>query len=290
MDAMGLGSLTGRVVATAVAAVTSVNTLYSRLRDFKDEPKAFRELHTELGALSKVLEALHMNLNSSLNHITKDQQQMLQECHQLLEACKMVCDDAELGDIVQHWTSWDEMNRSVEPQPRIRALSDAAVKLRIWKMGLGLVVHVIQFKPDKDDKNNAHKVAIEDVQRTISKELEQVNSELKSAGEGPRGSPKTTDTIAQQTLLPLKVRQDALSQTLKMCETAAETLQKKQMPDITKDITAQPSVQKSSLVFTSEQQARTALVTNSRSVQHFGAMNGSDFRKVMGLRDDEDFV
>lgn len=86
-------------------------------------------------------------------------------------------------------------------------------------------------------------MAIENFRQAISMELDQVDSELKSTGEwlGNLDEMDSTERdIAYQMLLPLRVRQAALSQSTGMCGIAAEVLRNKQAPQVAESVATQP--------------------------------------------------
>lgn len=83
----------------------------------------------------------------------------------------------------------------------------------------------------------AHEVekAIQNTQRAIFVELRQVESKLRSFSQGldvrEETEPAVWD-ILQKILLPWKIRQAALSKSIRVCETVAEVLKEKQTPEI----------------------------------------------------------
>lgn len=147
MDAIDIIILTESDAAAAAGAAQSIAQLYSLVGAFKDRRGAFDRLYAELGALRDILETLRMSLDNSSSRVTKDQQQLPKESRRLLEACKIVCDKfyADFSDVMRHSTPSDRMRYNSKLQRKAGAASDAAAKLHIWKMNLGLVAEVMQL-------------------------------------------------------------------------------------------------------------------------------------------------
>ncbi|UKZ61252.1 uncharacterized protein TrAtP1_002520 [Trichoderma atroviride] len=228
MDAIDLMILNKSVVAAAAGAAPSITQLYNLIVKLQDRRDPLIQLYAELGEFGQVLEALRMSFDGSLSRVTKNEQEMLQECRQLLQDCKIVCD--ELFAKLSAWARDDIQHGLI-------AVSDAAVKLHIWKMRLDPMAIVMQFNPDGTDLAKADEVgkAIESVQWDISTELRQVNCQLRSFSQGMDHDEETDPAawdILQKILLPWKIRQAALLKSIKVCETVAEVLKEKQTPEI----------------------------------------------------------
>ncbi|KAM0518903.1 hypothetical protein ACHAPE_003893 [Trichoderma viride] len=233
MDAIDLMILNKSLVAAAAGAAPSSNQLYSLVGALEERREPLNQLYAELGALREILEALRTNLDGSLSRLTKNQQQMLQECRQIIQDYKIVCDElfVELSDNIRP-SAWE--NGDVHDD--LVAISDAAAKLHIWKMRLEPMAKVIQFNPENTDMAKAHEVekAVENTQRAISIELRQVDFKLRSFSQ-PDVREETDPAvwnILQKILLPWKIRQAALSKSIRVCETVAEVLKEKQTPEI----------------------------------------------------------
>lgn len=147
MDGIDLIILTESDAAAAAGAAQSIAQLYCLVGAFKDRRDAFDRLYAELGALRDILEALRMSLDDSSSRITEGRQQIPKECRRLLEACKIVYDKfyAEFSDVMRHSTPSDRMKYNSKLRRKVRAASDAAGKLRIWKMNLSLMTQVMQL-------------------------------------------------------------------------------------------------------------------------------------------------
>ncbi|KAL7894298.1 hypothetical protein HDV64DRAFT_288134 [Trichoderma sp. TUCIM 5745] len=222
-----------------------------------------------------------MCLDDSSSRITEGGQQMPKECRRLLEACKLVCYNfhADFSEVVKDSTPMDRMKYNHKLRCKACAASDAAAKLRIWKMNLGLVTQVMN-KHDEADMAKAHEVeiAIETFRQAIYLEMDQVDSEFKSTGES-LGSLDEMDSyewnVAYEILLPLTIRQAALSQSTGMCEIAAEALKNMQTPEIA-DTAAQSRPAKL-LSFYSGPRTRMILVSQDHTILYLGHGSMAEF-------------
>lgn len=130
----------------------------------------------------------------------------------------------------------------------------------------------------------AHEVeiAISTFRQAISMELDQVDSELKSTGES-LGSLDEMDSeerdIAYRILLPLRIRQAALSRSTAMCEIAAEALKNKQTPEIAENIATQPRLAKNGFFYPAR---RTLMILESQdhSILCLGHCTMAEFRQL----------
>lgn len=150
MEAKELVSLAQSVVDAADLAKPNISKLYELVGPYryKSSPleDLYKNLHGDLGDLEKSRVILHMNHDGFLSRNTKDAEQLLDECLQLLEASNKICIsfDDKLSPALQPSASWRGTSNN-KIQRRVSVDPNAAAKLRIWTMTLEPLVKVMQL-------------------------------------------------------------------------------------------------------------------------------------------------
>ncbi|UKZ61249.1 uncharacterized protein TrAtP1_002517 [Trichoderma atroviride] len=187
----------------------SIKQICGLIKPFKSKFEALSSLYDGLDVLEQEVKTIQENKDGFLSRGTKDQQQLLEECHHLLKVSEIVCSGLydEFKGLMQHSAIWDGVLQG-QIQDRINQNTLGPVQLRIWSMRLGLMVKFMQLTTS--------------YKRIVERTIKEVQAGLRSI------DPEFARLQSQE-----------FSKVIEICEIATEAVKEKQEPAIAENVAAE---------------------------------------------------